>query len=334
MGRRYDLEDPAVTARKQERLAQSARRLEQKDLHMQIQQQKIELTKQKRAQEKREKLIRKIKKILSLYYVMKTVKVVSALVLALSGLLFALRQLANEDPNARELYFGLISKLDLLLQKIKKGMTVDKSEVENILNKALYAVRLPLSKGKELFVKLMNKSHKDSNMFNKKILDRMILDEWHSRLTMAYGKKYPKHFADAKTKMNPSVYRRYKREAMRRVDMAIVRHDKRYNDIVGPSLAIVILKTVILPILKAGAIAGVGAAVSAPLKKATEPIIGGLIDNIKRVAKAKPEDQTYIEAICRDIKFQFEKLLAILKREGNYLYSKLMIPWQKVKALI
>ena len=116
--------------------------------------------------------------------------------------------------------------------------------------------------------------------------------------------------------------------------MAIKRHDKRYNDVVGTSVAIMILKTAILPILKAGAIAGVGTAVAAPLKKATEPIIGGLIDNIKRVAKAKPEDQTYIQAICRDIKFQFEKLLAILKREGSYVYSKLLVPWQKVKALI
>jgi hypothetical protein len=123
----------------------------------------------------------------------------------------------------------------------------------------------------------------------------------------------------------------------RLANRAIRIHDTRYNDIVGTAAFIIFFKTTILPILvgilKGAAIAGLGGAISGPLKeKVVNPILSRLISHGKLLI-ANKGDQTYTETLIKGIKVDMGKLLAVLKKEGAYVGNKLSSAYQKIRGI-
>lgn len=319
-----DLEDPNVTARKAERLAQSRIRLEQQQRHIAVQEEKNRLREEKIRQEKIEKRIKLLKRLFIEYPLkvgVAAVKIAAKIVTVAGSLFLLLREAAQFNPSAAYLYNEVITTITGLVERVKNRTL--RENVGAIFDKMLSLVKSAF------------KRRTDS--VNKALLNKAIRDEYSSLVFYAMNMKVPKSFTDSVK--SHRIPKRYRDMANKIVSRRIRLHDKKYNDMVGTTVVAGGLAATILPILlgilKAGIIGGIASALSAPIKeKVTMPMVNNLVDHIKNIIKSKDKDEKYTEALIKQFKFDFENFLDLLRQEKSYIYPQLAARWQKIKGMI
>lgn len=119
-----------------------------------------------------------------------------------------------------------------------------------------------------------------------------------------------------------------------KANQLIRRYDRKHNDLLGAAMFATAFKTLIIPLLlgllKAGAIAGIAGSLK---ENILNPLLRRLIGYGKSLVANKTADNTYTDAIISKIKADMTKLLAVLKREGSSIYSRLAAPFNKIKSL-
>ena len=320
-----DLEDPSVSARKAERLAQSRIRLEQKEHHLKIQEEKNRLRKEKLRQERIEKTIKTLKRLFIEYPLKagKALIVITAKIVSVAGtLFFLLREAAQFNPSAYALYNQIITTVSNLVEEAKNRTL--RENVGAVFDKILSMVKSAFKR-------------RNTDSFDRKLLNKAIKDERSALVFYAMGTLPPKSFNDSVRRHN--IPKTYRDKAIKIVSKKIRLHDKRYNDVVGTAIVATGLGAKILPLLlgllKAGVIGGIAGAISAPLKEnITQPMIKSLVDKIKEIIRTKDQDQTYTEALLKAFKLDFDNFLQILKKEKSWAYTQLSGQWQRLRGMI
>lgn len=307
---------------KKRKLEQAAMRLEQKERHLKIQEEKTKLLEEKRRLEEIEKRRRRLKKVFSAF--LKGIGTVAAVGTSIVGLLSYLRQEAQYSPEAARAYRGIINTLEQMLSSVRHGGSLAKRIFLGVFDKILFATKKLFEIAKGKFIK-SKKIHDDRS----KIIQHYIKRDISIKLG---GKK--------RMRTDSSVYRfnKYDAAASNYVNRAIRIYDKRHNDIVGilavSSLSKAVIIPILLSILKASAITGIGGAITGPLKEnITDPIIKRIIGNLKLAASNKGADETYLQAIGKKVSEDMTKLLGILKKEKAFVANKLESSWNRIKGM-
>lgn len=159
-----------------------------------------------------------------------------------------------------------------------------------------------------------------------RLIDRLIANEIRSTLALARYGYLPKRYNDSTRYTYLS--KRQARRIRRLADRAIRIHDRKYNDIIG-IVAFQAGMALLIPLLKAA----LASTVADNIKQSVfNPLIQRIFDRFKMIKESKG-DGTYTEAIVNEIKSDMEKLLAALKKEGSYLFSKIQSLWQKIRGI-
>lgn len=170
---------------------------------------------------------------------------------------------------------------------------------------------------------------------NKRLMKILVRDEIYSCLALAKHGFIPKLHKDKKTLcMN-----RYQSMRVRCLsDSAIRIYSILHRD--NPAAIIIfrqVLIKVIVPLLKAIIIAaGASASYETIKEKVTNPLAQKIIDKAEKLDREKNnEDITYQQVLAREIKRDLDRLLNVLKKEGNYyVYKKIKEPYQKIRNLV
>lgn len=311
-------EDINLEALKREQLVQAAMRLEQNERYLRLQEEKTRLLEEKRRAEEIERKKEKLKKIFSLYYIKKGAIAAAKVAGAITALLMLLREASLSSPVAARAYRSIIRVLEEMLIAVQHGAPIAKDKFLKVFGKLSGAVKSVY----EFIVKKTSeriaKSKHDSAIIRKCIRRDAFLKLGGHNFRMDSSYIYSSN--------------RYCDKASAYVNRAIRVYDKKYSDLL-PGVFIGAAKLLIpllIPILKAGVIKGIGDAVS---KTIIMPIINRVITNLQDIANYKGDDETYTQALGKKIKADMDKLIAILKKEKAFIASKLEAAWNKFKGL-
>lgn len=161
-------------------------------------------------------------------------------------------------------------------------------------------------------------------------IKRLVRDEINARVFLAtHGYERRRH-SDSYYSMST-----YAKAKIRRLaDRAIRIHDARYNDLVGFVLFKALFINLALPFLINLAKNAISNGISASIKqKLIDPILDRLISAGTALVRKGDED-TYTDAIIRNIKTNFGRLIDILKREGSAIAGKASFIFNKIKNIV
>lgn len=165
-------------------------------------------------------------------------------------------------------------------------------------------------------------------------LNRLVRDDIRARLALAHYGYVPKRYSDSQSVF---LTKSQKRRVRRLADRSIRLHDRRYNDIVGLlAFKAVLVKSilpVLIPLLKAVAISAASGAIAGGLKeKFVNPLLNRIINRGKQLV-AEKGNGTYTQALIKGIKEDLGRLIAVLKKEGAFVSSKIQGLFNKIRGL-
>lgn len=166
-------------------------------------------------------------------------------------------------------------------------------------------------------------------------LNRLVRNDIRARLAFARYGYVPKRYNDSRSTRR--LTRQQKMRVRRLADHAIRIHDRRYNDIIGliafKAILVKSILPVLIPLLKAAAVSGVGGAIAGGLKeKIVNPLLGRIINRAKQL-NAEKGDGTYTQALIKGIKEDMGRLIAVLKKEGAFVSSKIQGLFNKIRGV-